>query len=171
MTQEDLDQVLAIEQVSFVPPWTRGLFADSLEQADSYFFVGEIQPARCSAATTEGGGTIAAYGGGSFVVDEFHLLSLAVHPARQRERIGARALLHVLETAARRGARRMTLEVRANNVGALSLYERFGFVAVALRKNYYAQEGVDAVIMWINDLDTPAQRECLRQWREALGPS
>ena len=34
---------------------------------------------------------------------------------------------------------------------ARGLYEKYGFLWVALRKKYYADNEEDAVVMWIND--------------------
>ncbi|MDD4122189.1 MAG: ribosomal-protein-alanine N-acetyltransferase, partial [Eubacteriales bacterium] len=41
-----------------------------------------------------------------------------------------------------------TLEVRASNAAAISLYMKFGFESAGIRKGYYEDNGEDAVIMW-----------------------
>ena len=47
------------------------------------------------------------------------------------------------------------------NDPAQGLYRRFGFAPVGVRKNYYAETGEDAIIMWVRDIDTPAYAERL----------
>ncbi len=47
------------------------------------------------------------------------------------------------------------------NVAAQALYRRFGFAPVGVRKNYYAETGEDAIIMWARDIDTAAYAERL----------
>jgi ribosomal-protein-alanine N-acetyltransferase len=59
------------------------------------------------------------------------------------------------------GVRHLTLEVRVGNDPAQGLYRRFGFAPVGVRKNYYAETGEDAIIMWVRDIDTPAYAERL----------
>jgi ribosomal-protein-alanine N-acetyltransferase len=46
------------------------------------------------------------------------------------------------------------LEVAANNKAAQSLYRRFGFAPVSVRKNYYPVTGQDALVMWVYDIDS-----------------
>ena len=44
----------------------------------------------------------------------------------------------------------MTLEVRRSNAAALRLYRRFGFRAVGVRPNYYAEDQEDAIVMLLD---------------------
>jgi ribosomal-protein-alanine N-acetyltransferase len=55
----------------------------------------------------------------------------------------------------------LTLEVRMSNSGAQALYQRFGFVPAGVRKGYYPETREDALVMWANDVDTPAYAERL----------
>jgi ribosomal-protein-alanine N-acetyltransferase len=60
----------------------------------------------------------------------------------------------MLEEGMRRGANRSTLEVRERNTVAHNLYLKYGFEDVAMRKNYYSDNGENAVIMWANNMDS-----------------
>jgi ribosomal-protein-alanine N-acetyltransferase len=81
-------------------------------------------------------------------VDAWHVMNVAVAPGRRREGI-ASALLRQLIDETRGDARRgYTLEVRVSNVGAISLYERFGFRPKGVRRGYYTDNREDALIMW-----------------------
>jgi [ribosomal protein S18]-alanine N-acetyltransferase len=51
--------------------------------------------------------------------------------------------------------------VRMSNSGAQALYQRFGFVPAGIRKGYYHETREDALVMWANDIDTPAYAERL----------
>jgi ribosomal-protein-alanine acetyltransferase len=77
------------------------------------------------------------------VPDEAELLNLAVDPAYRRTGVG-RQLLAVLEQAAR-GT--IFLEVAATNTGAIALYHAAGWAHVAVRKGYYDQGKIDAIVM------------------------
>ena len=59
----------------------------------------------------------------------------------------------LVREARRRGTTALTLEVRAGNEPAKALYRRFGFAPAGIRKDYYAEVGEDALIMWAHDVD------------------
>ena len=84
------------------------------------------------------------------VTDEAELLTIATHPDHQRQG-NARALMDTCHaTAAERGARRMFLEVAADNSAARGLYTALGYRQVALRKGYYPRDtapAADALVM------------------------
>jgi ribosomal-protein-alanine N-acetyltransferase len=114
------------------------------------------------------GSTVVGYGGLMLVTEDGHVTTLAVDPAWVRQGLGTR-LLHVLATAAiDRGAKNLTLEVRAGNHPAQELYRAFGFAPAGIRKGYYVETNEDAIIMWANDVDGPAYRERLRGLATAL---
>lgn len=77
---------------------------------------------------------------------EGHVLALAVEPVRQREGIGTALLGQVRDEMARRGAWRLTLEVRADDPEAQSFYRRHGFTPAGLEAGVYG-DGEDAVRM------------------------
>lgn len=71
--------------------------------------------------------------------DEAEVLSIAVAEARRGSGGGARLLGRHLGRLAGQGVRRVVLEVDEDNVSALALYARFGFVQVGRRQAYYAR--------------------------------
>ena len=96
------------------------------------------------------------------------ITTLAVDPAWHRQHLGTR-LLHALATAAiERGAKNLTLEVRASNQAAQELYRSFGFAPAGIRKGYYVETKEDAIIMWANDVDSPGYAERLAALEAAV---
>jgi ribosomal-protein-alanine N-acetyltransferase len=80
------------------------------------------------------------------VVDELHLLNVAVAIPARRQGIG-RALMHDLVAYARaHSVVRILLEVRSGNAGAIALYEQLGFTRFNVRERYYADDE-DAIEM------------------------
>ena len=73
--------------------------------------------------------------------------SIAVHPAARRQGVGSSLVQAVLSWAARHGARRVGLEVRAGNSPAIRLYQREGFAAEGLRPGYYPDPAEDALLL------------------------
>jgi ribosomal-protein-alanine N-acetyltransferase len=82
--------------------------------------------------------------------DESEILSLGTRPDSRRSGL-ARALVEAASVEAhRRGARRMFLEVAADNLAAHELYAGTGFQPVGRRPGYYiraAGRAADAVIL------------------------
>ena len=92
-------------------------------------------------------GEVAAYGGMITVLDEGQITNIAVAPEHRRKGLG-REILHALENyASRNGISFMSLEVRASNAAARSLYTSQGWNEVGLRKNFYKLPAEDAVVM------------------------
>jgi len=81
------------------------------------------------------------------MVDEAHISTIASHPDWRRNGVGELLLVAMIESAAEMGAGVVTLEVRASNQGAQSLYRKYGFEQVGLRKRYYSDNNEDALIM------------------------
>ena len=57
-------------------------------------------------------------------------------------------MTHVLTEASSAGALAATLEVRASNTAARSLYETLGFRVEGIRRDYYRAPREDALILW-----------------------
>ena len=137
MTPENLDAVMAIEQTAYSHPWSRGNFRDSLNP---------LFDAQCLWLGDELLGYFLAMHG----VEEMHLLNITVAPAHQGEGWG-HMMLDALSLISRNvGAQTLWLEVRQSNARALQVYERYGFVRVGLRKDYYPadrQQREHAVVM------------------------
>lgn len=142
MTLDDLEQVVAIDQLSFSLPWPPRSFQ---------FELTDNEASRCW--VTDLDGRIIAVLVGWFIVDEFHIATIATHPDFRGQGIGRRLLLHVLGSAKEEGAIRAFLEVRESNLIALKMYRDLGFVEDGRRVKYYKDNGEDAILMSLDHLD------------------
>jgi ribosomal-protein-alanine N-acetyltransferase len=138
---DDIPVLAHLEKKIYPQPWSEGVFKDELTRDDRAYV----------AATVDG--EIVGFAGLMFVEDDAHVTTLAVRPAQRLAGLGTRLMLQLIEVGLRRGARNLTLEVRATNTGARRLYEKFGMAAVGVRKHYYRDD--DAVIMWVTDIHHP----------------
>jgi ribosomal-protein-alanine N-acetyltransferase len=147
MAPDDLDEVMAIECLSYLTPWSRSAF--EREVADN--MTAEYIVAEASS------GSVCGYAGMWILMDEGHITNIAVHPDYRRHGIGTSLLCEMARRALRRGAQKLTLEVRPSNAGAQNLYAGLGFVARGRRKRYYSDTGEDAIIMWLDDITDLAE--------------
>ena len=135
---DDLGGLLAVEEASFLNPWTREMYLAELENAGVSF---------CFLACDADGRSI---GFCSFwrVLDELHINNLAVLPGYRRQGIASQILHRVFAEGRKVGAGRATLEVRRSNEIARRLYERFGFTVAGVRRGYYRHPEEDALVLW-----------------------
>lgn len=85
---------------------------------------------------------------GQLVADEAELLSIGVAPELQRRGVGKQLVQALCRAAKRAEARRLYLEVAADNDGAIALYRSLGFAETGRRKGYYVRKSgapVDAL--------------------------
>jgi ribosomal-protein-alanine acetyltransferase len=135
-TADDLPAVMAIERASFpTDAWSEPAMRETFATGD--------------AVVAEDGGAVVGYAAvlapaGSGDAD---VLTIAVGEEARGRGTGAALLEHLLATASSRGARRVFLEVRADNPVAQHLYTSRGFTAVGRRPRYYQPDGVDAIVM------------------------
>jgi ribosomal-protein-alanine N-acetyltransferase len=135
LSYSDLPQVIALERRSFPTPWSLAMFVLELSKPSGV----------CLAATL--GGELVGYLVCSRYDRVWHLMNIAVDPDRRRAGIGGSLLERLLERTQGDSAQ-YTLEVRQSNLGAIALYERYGFRAAGTRRRYYQDNGEDALIMW-----------------------
>ena len=114
MIEADLEEILAIEAVSFPSPWTKIMFMEELLSPISQNIVARLH------------GEIAGYIDFWIVRDEVHILHIAVRPDLRRRGIATFIMGDMIRRAHGRGAFAATLEVRRSNRGAIRFYERFG---------------------------------------------
>jgi ribosomal-protein-alanine N-acetyltransferase len=135
----DLDAVMEIEKASFRSPWSGQVFLEEMSRDWAHVDVVRDRDRRA-----------VAFGNYWLVADEVHLLNIASHPEHRRQGHASRLLAHIIEFGRSRACRVVTLEVRRSNAAAIRLYRRFGFRAVGVRPNYYAEDQEDAVVMLLD---------------------
>jgi ribosomal-protein-alanine N-acetyltransferase len=155
MTVADLDQILAIERVSFSSPWSEQSYRYEITQ-NTYSTMLVIRQAATSrdrvgsVLSLLGLGRpnpVLGYGGSWLLVDETHISTIAVHPEWRGQGLGQLLLLSLLDEGIAQGAISAALEVRVSNLAAQKLYRKFAFSIVSRQKRYYADNNEDAYIM------------------------
>lgn len=124
--EEDIPGIVTIEELSFPVPWPDFLFRANLNNPG--FIVYEEQK------------EIQGYAILGVFMDNAHLLSIAVHPAYRRHRVGSLLLEKCMQLAIYYGYENMTLEVRENNLEGQEFYQAHGFEKKEIIMGYYLDD-------------------------------
>ncbi len=138
--EDRIPAILEIERQVNTAPWSERSFRNELDHPQGIFLTALVE------------GQVVGYGGVWLVIDEAHVTTVAVDPAHQRQGIGMKLMVALLEKSRNQGMLCATLEVRAGNAAAIELYKKLGFVIAATRKAYYPDNKEDAVVMWLYNL-------------------
>lgn len=136
MQTADLDEVLKIESVSHIHPWTKGNFSDSLA-AGHWAYCIRPQSGQMVKGSYLDPAILWAYCILFPAVDELHLLNITVSPHLRKLGLGKRMMAAIEGVAAQQKMPRIILEVRPSNSPALALYQKLGYEQIGVRKNYY----------------------------------
>ena len=135
MDRSTVPDVAAIERECFSQPWSEDMLAEELYNDNASFIVAVADD-----------GTVLGYAGLTVVLDEGYINNVAVRSQYRRMGV-ADALLGTFINFAEDHLAFLTLEVRASNDKAISLYTKNGFVQEGRRKDYYKAPKEDAIIM------------------------
>ncbi|MCD8501599.1 MAG: ribosomal protein S18-alanine N-acetyltransferase [Bacillaceae bacterium] len=138
MVLTDIVEVVVIEKTSFTSPWTKRAFIEELTK-NNY----------ANYTVLEHDGDIIGYCGIWVVIDDAQITTIAIKKEYRGQGLGEQLLLHSIDRARLLGATRVSLEVRVTNTVAQKLYKRLGFKKGGIRKNYYADNQEDALVMWV----------------------
>ncbi len=136
MDASHLDAIAAIEKRCFSVPWSRNMLEEELYNDCAAYLVAEDETEK-----------VVGYAGIQVVLDEGYITNVAVLPEQRRGHIASMLLKVFFDFALAHDLSFITLEVRPGNAAAIALYEKFGFVEVGRRKNYYEKPKEDALIM------------------------
>ncbi|MBI5570801.1 MAG: ribosomal protein S18-alanine N-acetyltransferase [Desulfomonile tiedjei] len=131
----DLDAVLSIESTSFAQAWSRNMFLEEMANDTARVIVFKAN------------GKLVGYLCFWKVVDEAHLLNIAVHPDFRGRGLGREIMAHLETLCRQEGLTTIILEVARRNGRARNLYRKCGFETTGFRKNYYPAIKDDALIM------------------------
>ncbi len=141
MDQKHIDDILQIEELCYgAHHWSKDSFLTELNnKISSYKCI--INENKCI-----------GYIGFWKIIDEAHITNLSVHPDFQNKKLAQKLLLSMIDECYKEKIKYITLEVRISNKKAISLYEKFGFKSLGIRKNYYQDNNESALIMWSENI-------------------
>lgn len=177
MQQEDVAEVSRVDHICFTNPWPQSAYRRELRNTvNNYYIVlrdyaGVPSPESQSQPESRNGfnllpfrrkqqdsprkAPIIGFAGMWLLLDEAHVTTIGVLPEYRGKGLGELLLVNLFQTAMRRDAEWVTLEVRVSNEAAQSLYTKYGFTRQGIRRGYYSDDGEDAYIMWSPSLREP----------------
>ena len=195
MTQDDIEEVSAVEARSFPSAWPISAYRRELRNRRQSFYVvlrdapdgpGIITttPRRVEEEGEEPGrfaflpflrrqtahprNSIRGFAGMWIMLDEAHITTIGVDPDYQGQGLGELLFVSLLDEAMQRQATWVTLEVRVSNIAAQSLYRKYGFTVQGRRPRYYSDNNEDAFIMWSESFKDQAYRQRVEQLRRNI---
>jgi len=139
----------------------KGLFklASRVGQFFNHTFGGELPPS--------GKQYVLGFAGLWIMAEEAHITNIVVRQIHRRRGIGELLLIYIIDLATGLNAHNLTLEVRASNITAQSLYYKYGFTQVGLRRGYYTDDKEDAVLMSTENITSASFQSRLNQLKQA----
>lgn len=135
-----------MSDVPFVYHHETNVFDQRIEEKALYQEIIENNISRYYIALNEG--KRIGYIGGWVPKPNAEIMTIFVKDDYRKQHIGNLLLGYLIEELKKEKVESITLEVRPTNVAAITLYRSFGFLDVAVRKEYY-QDKEDALLMYL----------------------
>ncbi len=110
---------------------------------------------------------VLGFAGFWIIPDEAHITALGVRSNHHRSGIGEGLLISLIDLATQLSIKTITLEVRASNKAAQSLYRKYGFQTVGRRSRYYSNNKEDAVLMSTNTITSASFQAHFQELKQA----
>lgn len=148
MLAEHIEAVRHMEALTFGEVWSVEQYKRELTCGYGRYFVALYD------------GVPIASAGGWLLYDEFEVTNVIVAPWLRHRGVGKRLFAHMINVVVDEGCDMANLEVRYDNEPAKTIYKKFGFKKIGIRRKYY--DGVDdAWTMQVSDMQQPAYLERL----------
>lgn len=196
MTMSDVPRVVEIERLAYPSTWPPSAYRKELQdnrwahyivlrdkqlahenlatattapEKPRRFFSLPFLPGRSAATVSSPDlASVVGFAGLWLMVDEAHVTTIAMHPNFRQRGLGEYMLASLVDIAYEIGAKWVTLEVRVTNYTAQNLYRKYGFREAGVRRRYYSDNQEDALIMWTDEIHSPAYQERFQALKSAL---
>ena len=135
MNDTHVEQIADLEKLCFSDPWSVNSISSELSNPLSLWVV------------AMDGKRVAGYVGSQSVLGWADMMNVAVHPDYRRMGVAETLIDQLISQLKEKDVICLTLEVRASNAPAISLYNKMGFSQVGQRPGYYHNPKEDALIL------------------------
>lgn len=133
----DVEAIMAIQEACYggTAPWGRLVVYNEIQSPYSFFLLASSH------------GEPVAFIAVSLKRGQMHITNVATKPSFQKQGLASFLIESAADIGRQIDQRMMSLEVRVSNKGAIRLYKQLGFKEVYVKKNYYEDNGEDALEM------------------------
>lgn len=133
----DLNTLMILDKMASLTPWSRDNYTSSLHNSKHKIFVLENSEQIIGAIVL------------GIALDEGEILQFWIKKEEQNKGFGKSLICHGLEFLQKNKVLSVFLEVRYDNISAIKLYEKLGFIHAGIRRNYYQVDSwyFDAIVM------------------------
>ena len=135
MNNTHIASVAQLERENFSMPWSENVLTAELRNPLALWLVAVLDD------------EVVGYVGAQIVPDEADMMNIAVSSTHRRKGVAHGLILELLDQLKEQGVRSLSLEVRASNSAAITLYDGLGFHQVGRRPGYYKMPKEDALIL------------------------
>ncbi len=138
---DDAAEIAVLENENFSLPWTHEQICDEINKPNSIFLSAKAKD------------KLVGYVSGQLILDEFYISNIAVSKDFRNLGIAAALMSELINRVKASEAVLITLEVRESNEAAKRLYEKFAFVNLGIRKNFYSYptENANIYTLYFNE--------------------
>ena len=138
----DLDEILETENIVYPSHhWSRDSYEKELTNNLAHY----------GCAVNSDGKIIGHYGFWQ-IFEEAHITTIEVRPEYRKQKVGTAMMIAIVDECYRQMIKYITLEVRESNISAISLYDKFGFSTIGVRKKYYQDNDENALILFTENI-------------------
>ncbi len=158
MNETHIPSIMEIESVSFGKyHWSENAFRTELNNNLAHYFV-----------ALDENKNLLGYCGFWDILEEGHITTFAVREEFRGQKIAAQMMLYIFEKAKELNIKWFTLEVRASNLPAINLYQKYGFETIGEREKYYQDNNEDALIMWTQNIYSDKLKKLIQNLKAEL---
>ena len=125
MTLNDYEQIKSNLHEEYDDFWTEGILKKEIENENSRLIIAKDDK------------NILGFAGIWITPVDCQITNIVVKKTNRKQGIGSKLLEKLIEIAKETKFDILGLEVNENNLSAISLYEKYGFKIVGIRKKYY----------------------------------
>lgn len=133
MTLEDLNNIKDNLISDFDDFWNYSIFKSELESDSSHYLV------------VKDNSKIIGFAGIKVILPDADIMNIVVKKDFRNQGIGSLLLKELINLSKSLNIKNLFLEVNEKNTPAISLYNKFGFKKISIRKNYYKNN--NAIVM------------------------
>ena len=134
LEERHIKDIARLEALCFSEPWSEEGILEAYRLGTKFFIA-------------ENSKQLMGYIGIKAVIDEGYITNVAVYPQYRGIGVATALINKVFDFAKEKGLSFVSLEVRASNTQAVSLYQKTGFKEEGRRKDFYRLPREDALIM------------------------